>query len=89
MTKEMDKINDFYNLLHTLRRGYQTGVHTYGACMNKCGNSARGAGLCGDCCEKEIAELTGNHRDAHLLHSIIKKEHMIICKHLDLLEGEG
>jgi len=82
----MTKKQQFYEMLHTLRKNYQTGVHTYGDCMNKCGSTARGSGLCGDCCEKEIAELTDNHRGAHLLHSIIREEHKIVCEHLDLLE---
>ena len=54
-----EKKERFYTLLHTMRKHYESGVHTWGYCSNDCGASSRGSGLCAECCEDEIDEITG------------------------------
>ena len=42
----------------TIRRNYPGFSSTFGPCSNECGNSGRGSGLCGECGEKLLAELS-------------------------------
>ena len=56
MSKKTERVEE---LRSTMWYNAATGIHTYGACMNGCGKTARGAGLCFDCAAKELGELVG------------------------------
>jgi hypothetical protein len=55
MTK-VEKLND---LISKIRYQLPIGVTTMGLCVNHCGNSARGSGVCVNCLELELADLVG------------------------------
>ena len=86
MTQE--KISQFHNLLYIIRSHYTDGGHTYGQCVNKCGNSARGGGTCKFCAEKEMAELIDNEYIASKIHNLIAYQAEAISSALDILEKE-
>ena len=56
MSRKMEAI---YDLRHVLWRNICNGVFTSGHCVRKCGNWARGSGLCAACAEKDLAEYIG------------------------------
>lgn len=56
MSKKTERIGE---LRSTMWYNASVGIHTYGPCMNGCGKSARGGGLCFDCATKELGELVG------------------------------
>ena len=63
MTKEklQPKEEGLNGILFQLWRNYPQGVSTFGPCSRKCGpkSSARGAGVCAACLEKDLAALVG------------------------------
>lgn len=68
-----------HNIIHAMRYNYPLQVSTFGNCAIKsCNNSARGSGKCGDCCEKELAELTGKPMAANEFHLNTKRNARIL-----------
>lgn len=47
-------VND---ILWSLHRNFPDHASTFGPCVNKCGNSARGSGKCADCLTKELGQM--------------------------------
>ena len=82
----MSKESEFNNLLYIIRSHYTNGIHTYGQCVNKCGNSARGGGSCKFCAEKEIAKLIDNEYIANKIHNFIQYQAEAIASALDIIE---
>ncbi len=71
--KERGLKRELYDIIHDLQRNYPGFPSTFGPCINQCGNHARGGGYCADCCEKQLASLTGSKKLASELHFHIKR----------------
>ena len=55
----MKAIDQTRQLLHDLSYQFPNGVTTFSACINGCGEGARGGQECPDCLTKKLGELVG------------------------------
>ena len=75
--------NKFYGILHEMRNNYPSYVSTFGeCCTDGCGELARGSGLCGVCCEREMAGIVGGEIAADI-HTATTETCRAIGKALD------
>lgn len=83
----MNKMALLHELIYLLRKNYPLCTSTFGNCSTDgCEKMGRGAGKCADCCEKEIAELTGLPQDAKQFHENTKQNAALICNFLERIE---
>ncbi len=69
------KEQEFFALLHHIRKQYRTGVHSCNVCDEEgCEKTVVGTGSCADCCEEEIACLLSDEGVAHMIHKCVKIE---------------
>ena len=79
----------FWSLVNQLRENYRVGAHTRSKCSRDgCKNRASG-GKCGECCAKELGELTGDEYLARLLMFNIKENLSLLNQMLERLEDAG
>lgn len=85
----MSKMVLLHELIYQLRRNYPEYPGTFGNCSTDgCKKAGSGCGKCADCCEKEIAELTGLSQEAAQLHKNTKVNAHLIANFMKILEGE-
>ena len=70
-TTTVKPIDQIRLLLHDLSYQFPNGVTTFSACLNGCGEGARGGKECPDCLTKQLGELVGED---------IARRHLIAMK---------
>jgi hypothetical protein len=80
----MSKESEIFCALYDLRQNYFHGEVTIGpCCTDACNNCAREGGKCGDCCEKEMADIMGWPLAARSIHKFTQLAHSAIDAALD------
>lgn len=62
-------------IIYRLRRNYPLYPSTFNPCLNPgCKDSARGNGICASCCEKRLAEVSGEPEASSEFHEAVKDQ---------------
>lgn len=81
----MDKL---FKLLYKIRYEFPVEViSTYSNCVNMCGNSARGGGVCVHCLKSDLSTLVGNDLANRFVDSI-EDQHQCINEMKKVIDNE-
>lgn len=85
----MTKIDEANRIMQSLQRQYPFWPSTFGNCSNglQACESARGAGKCSKCLEKELAGIVGK-KLANTYHLSLKLSHQTWCDIVHEFEGK-